>query len=192
MGKDSTTNILFGIGTIGALILLIANAFVLYSLLFALPSVAIMGWIVVLGSILVILGLTGLYRQTENKSLLIAIILYLILQILIILIQFDILFPLLVPIMGFDTANRMLNWIFWIFYLLIYLIFGYNAWTTRDDIGIIASITGILLMAWSVLNLVFQFIEYGVPPSIWSQIWAAGLVIVWLFIFIYFIKAFRD
>lgn len=192
MRRDSTNNILFGIGAIGSLILVMTNAFNLYVLLFVLPFVPLTAWIIVIGSFLVIIGIIALYRETGNKLSLIAVILYFVLQVLAILIQLDILFPILLTVLDFATAYLMLNWLFWIFYLIIYLLFGYTIWTTREEIGIMATLTSIILMIWGVLNLVIQFIEYGLPPSILTQLWMGGIVIVWLFAFIYFIMALRS
>ena len=192
MGKDSTNNILFGLGAIGALILVMINAYMLYALLLSLSPSDILGYVVVLGSLLVVIGIIALYRETGIKLLLIAVILYLVLQILAIMNLIGILFGILLTFLDYNTANLMLNWIFWIFYMIIYVIVGYAIWTTRDEIGIIATLTGIIFMIWGVLNLVVQFIGYGISPSIWDQIWLTGLVIAWLFALIYFIMALRN
>jgi len=192
MGKDSTNNILFGLGAIGTLILVMVNAYMLYALLVFLPLFPFVGWVIVLGSISVVIGIIALFRETGIKLLIVAVILYLVLQILVIMNLLGVLFSILLTVLDYNTANLMLNWIFWIFYMIIYLVVGYAIWTTRDEIGIIATLTGIILMIWGVINLILQFIGYGISPSIWDQIWLTGLVIVWLFAFIYFIMAIRN
>ena len=164
----------------------------LYALLLSLSPSDILGYVVVLGSLLVVIGIIALYRETGIKLLLIAVILYLVLQMLAIMNLIGILFGMLLTFLDYNTANLMLNWIFWIFYMIIYVIVGYAIWTTRDEIGIIATLTGIIFMIWGVLNLVVQFIGYGISPSIWDQIWLTGLVIAWLFALIYFIMALRN
>lgn len=191
MGKDSTNNILYGLGAIGSLILVMINAYMLFAMLLSLFLSEIVRWTVVLGSILVVIGILALYRETGIKLLLIVVILYLVMEILVIMNLLGVLYGILLTFLDYSTANLMLNWLFWIFYLIIYTIVGYAIWTTRDEIGIIAIPTGLLLMLWGIINLVLQYLGYGISPSIWDQIWLTGLVIVWLFAFIYFIQAIR-
>lgn len=192
MGKDSTNNILFALGAFGSLILVMINAYMLYAMLLSLYLSEIIRWTIVLGSILVAIGILALYRETGIKFLLIAVILYLVMEILVIMNLLGVLYEILLTFLDYNTANLMLNWIFWIFYLIIYMIVGYAIWTTRDEIGIIAAPTGLLLMIWGIINLVLQYLGYGISPSIWDQIWLTGLVIVWLFAFIYFLMEMRS
>lgn len=192
MGKDSTNNILFALGAFGSLILVMINAYMLYAMLLSLYLSEIIRWTIVLGSILVAIGILALYRETGIKFLLIAVILYLVMEILVIMNLLGVLYGILLTFLDYNTANLMLNWIFWIFYLIIYMIVGYAIWTTRDEIGIIATPTGLLLMIWGIINLVLQYLGYGISPSIWDQIWLTGLVIVWLFAFIYFFMEMRS
>ncbi len=192
MGKDSISNSLFALAALGSLLVVIVFAFNWYSFLFALPSIAIIDWITILALIFVAIGIIALYRETGSKIPLIAVILLLILQILVILLQLGILFPLLLTILDASTANLYLSWIFWIFYLIIFLVIGYSIWMTRDEIGIIATLTGIIFMIWGVLYLLVGFLGYGQPVSIWTQIRFAGLIIAYLLAFIYFLKALRS
>ncbi len=192
MGKDSTNNILFGLGAIGSLILVMINAYMLYAMLLSLYISEIVSWTVVLGSILVVIGILALYRETGMKFLLIAVILYLVMEILVIMNLLGVLYGILLTFLDYNTANLILNWLFWIFYMIIYIIIGYAIWTTRDEISIIAAPTGLLIMIWGIINLVLQYLGYGISPSVWDQIWLTGLVIVWLFAFIYFIMAMRN
>jgi hypothetical protein len=192
MGKDSINNVLFALGAIGCLILVILFGYNLYSLLFAAPFLPILDWVAVLALVFVALAIVALYRETGSFIPLIAMILLLVLQILVALLLLDILFPLLLTVLDFATANLYLSWLFWIFYLIIYLILGYSIWMTRDEIGITATLAGILFMIWGFLNLVLQFLTYGLPPSILNQVWLVGVVLVYLFGFIYFIMALRE
>ncbi|MFX1317831.1 MAG: hypothetical protein ACFE9D_10015 [Promethearchaeota archaeon] len=191
MGKDSTNNVLFALGAIGSLLVVIVFAFNLYSLLFAVPSVPILEWVTILALILVAIAIIGISRETGRKIPLIAVILLLILQLLVILLEFNILFPLLLTFLDAATANLYLSWIFWIFYLIIFLVIGFSIWITRDEIGIIATITGIIFMIWSVLYLIIGFLGYESPLPIWTQLRFAGLIIVYLLAFIYFVQALR-
>ena len=192
MGKDSLNNGLFALGAIGSLLVVIVFAFNLYSLLFALSTDPIIDWITILALILVAIAIIALYRETGSKLSLIAVILLLILQILVILLQLNILFPLLLTILDPSTANLYLSWIFWIFYLIIFLVIGYSIWMTRDKIGIIATLTGIIFIIWGILYLIIGFLGYGLPASIWTQLRFTGLIIAYLFAFIYFLKALRS
>lgn len=191
MGKDSTNNVLFALGAIGSLLVVIVFAFNLYSLLFAVPSVPILEWVTILALILVAIAIIGISRETGRKIPLIAVILLLILQLLVILLEFNILFPLLLTFLDAATANLYLSWIFWIFYLIIFLVIGFSIWITRDEIGIIATITGIIFMIWSVLYLIIGFLGYESPLPIWTQLRFAGLIVVYLLAFIYFVQALR-
>ena len=191
MGKDTTNNVLFALGAIGSLLIVIVFAINLYSLLVAPLSVPFIDWITILALILVAIAIIGIYRETGRKIPLIAVILLLILQLLVILLQLNILFPLLLTFLDAATADLYLTWIFWIFYLIIYLVIGVSIWITRDEIGFIATITGIIFMIWSVLYLIFGFLGYGSPLSLWTQLRFAGLIIVYLLAFIYFIQALR-
>ncbi len=192
MGKDSTNNILFVLAALGSLLVVIVFAFNWYSLLFALPPNALIDWITVLALIFVAIGIIALYRETGSMIPLIAVILLFILQIIVILLQLGILFPLLLTILDPSTANLYLTWMFWIFYLVIFLAIGYSIWMTRDEIGIIATLTGIIFMIWGVLYLLVGFLGYGQPVSIWTQIRFAGLILAYLCAFIYFLKALRS
>ncbi len=191
MGKDTLNNVLFALGAIGCLILSILFFYNVYLLIYALPPVLILDWVAVLALVFLVLAIFGLYRETGNFLPLIAAILLLVLQILVALILLDILFPLLLTVLDFATANLYLSWLFWIFYLIIYVVLGYTIWLTRDDIGLIAMITGILFMIWGFVNLIIQFMNYGLPPSIWIQAWSMGVAIVYLFGFLYFVIALR-
>jgi hypothetical protein len=192
MGKDSLNNVLFALGVIGCLILAILFSYNIYLLLYALPYLLILDWVAVLALVLVALALIALYRETGSFLPLIAMILLLILQLLVTLLLLDILFPLLLTVWDMATANLYLSWLFWIFYLVIYLLIGYSFWLTRDDIGIIATLAGIIFMIWGILNLVLQFLTYGALPSILNQIWSVGVALVYFFGFLYFIMALRN
>ncbi len=192
MGKDSLNNGLFALGAIGSLLVVLVFAFNLYSFLFALPPVTLIDWITILALILVAIAIIAFYRETGKAVPLIAVILLLVLQILVILLQLNILFPLLLTILDPSTANLYLTWIFRIFYLIIFLVIGYSIWITRDEIGVIATLSGIIFMIWGVLYLILGFLADVLPSSIWTQLRMAGLIIVYLFAFIYFIKALRS
>jgi hypothetical protein len=192
MGNDSTSNALYAIGAIGSLILTIIFAYTLAVVLLVLPSVAILEWVLILAVIFVAFSMLAIYRDVGSKIPLVPLIVLLILEILITLELLGLLFPMLLTFLDAATATLLVTWLFWLLYLIAYVLMGYSIWMTRDQVGGIASISGILFMIWGFANLLLRYISLGLPPSIWDQIWIAGVTIVYLFAFIYFIKAIRS
>jgi hypothetical protein len=192
MGNDSTSNALYAIGAIGSIIIAIIFAYTLAVILIFLPSVAVLDWVLILAVIFVALSMIAIYRDIGSKIPLVPLIVLIILEILATLILLNILFPFLTTFLDLATADLLVNWLFWILYLVAYVLIGYSIWMTRDQVGGIATISGIIFMIWGVANLLLNFISFGLPPSIWNQIWLAGITIVYLLAFIYFIKAIRS
>ncbi|MFX1300026.1 MAG: hypothetical protein ACFFAL_00775 [Promethearchaeota archaeon] len=192
MGNDSTSNALYAIGAIGSLIIAITFAYTLAIILISLPYVAIFEWVLILAVIFVAISMIAIYRDVGSKIPLVPLIVLIVLEILATLMIFGLLFPILTTFLDYATADLLINWLFWILYLIAYVLMGYSIWMTRDQIGVMASISGVLFMIWGVVNLVLNYMTFGFPPSLLDQIWLAGITIVYLVAFIYFIKAIRS
>ncbi len=192
MGNDSASNALYAIGAIGSLIISIIFAYTLAVVLLFLPSVDVLDWVLILAIIFVAISMLAIYRDVGSKIPLVPLIVLIILEILVTLMFTDFLFPFLMNFLDLATAILYVNWIFWILYLIAYVLMGYSIWMTRDQVGVIASISGILFMIWSIVNLVLSYMTFGALPSLLDQLWLAGITIVYLFAFIYFVKAIRS
>ena len=190
MGNDSTSNTLYAIGAIGSLVLTIIFAYSLAVILIFLPSIAIFEWVLILAIIFVAFSMLAIYRDFRSKIPLVPLIVLILLEILETLLFLNLLFPFLLTFLDLATATLLVNWLFWILYLIAYLLIGFSIWMTRDQVGIIATISGIIFMIWGAVNLLFNFIS--LPPSLWDQLWLAGVTVVYLFAFIYFIQAIRS
>lgn len=192
MGKDSTSNVLYALGAIACLVLALIFAYNLAGEFLALPPVDLLNWGIILGIMLLAIALIGIYRDTGSKIPFIPLILLLILQILAILIQLDLLFPVLLAFLDMGTAIMLVTWLFRIFYLFAYLLIGYSIWMTRDKVGIMATLAGIIFMIWGFLHVILQYLADGGAVLIWLELWMAGITIVYLLGFIYFIMAIRS
>ncbi len=192
LGNDSISNALYAIGAVGSLILTIIFAYTLAINLILLPYVAIFEWVLVLAVIFIAFSMIAIYRDFGTKIPLIPLIILIIIEILATLLLADLLYPILLTFLDFATANLLVTWLGWILNLIAYILMGYSIWMTRNQIGVVASISGILFMIWGVVNLILNYMTFGAPPSIWDQAWLTGIIIVYLFAFIYFIKAIRS
>ncbi len=89
------------------------------------------------------------------------------------------------------TADWVLAWTFWILWVFVFLFFGLSMWVTRDEIGRVATIVGVVLVVWGWLQLVLQFFSHGVQASIFHFCWVLGSLLVYLLVLIYFTSASR-
>jgi hypothetical protein len=194
MGKDTTNNVLFALGAIGSIIIIIIFAyyFATHYIPFLPPLTDIMNWLNILAVIFVTLAIIALYRETGSILTLLAVILFLIQVILALLEILNILGPFILSLPDPITAELAVIWANWIIWLLAFLLLGYSIWMRRDEIGVIATITGILFMIWGFIRLILRFLDYGLGPSIYDQMWFIGTIIIFLFALIYFIMEIRS
>ena len=83
---------------------------------------------------------------------------------------------------------------FWspILWIIAFLLAGYSVWKTREQIGGFAALAGIIFMVWGFVRFVLRFLDYGLGPSIYDQLWFVGTIIIYLIFCIYFILATRS
>lgn len=182
MGKDSTNNILFLLGAIGS-ILVVGIASYYLATHYGVPSdfAYYTEWINVFANILAALAIFAIYRETENYIPLIAAILAFVQVITAILL-----------ILGILVGGLELTWMIWIIALITTLLIGFSFWITRDEIGSFAAIAGIIFMIWAFVRLVIRYLDYGLGPTIYDQLWFAGTIVTALVAAIYFILAYRS
>jgi hypothetical protein len=104
----------------------------------------------------------------------------------------NILGPLLLSLPDPVTAELIIIWVMWILWIVAFLLAGISVWKTRDQIGGFATITAIIFMVWGFIRFVLRFLDYGLGPSIYDQLWFAGTFIIYLLALIYFILAIRN
>lgn len=193
MGKDTTSNVLYALGAIGSILLVIVAAYSLSTHFFVLPDYTFMlSWVNVLALILVGLAFLGIYRDIESFIPILTIIFFLIPAIISALGLLNILGPLILTLPDPVTAELALIWATWIIWIIAFLLAGYSVWMTREQIGGFATIAGIIFMIWGFIRFALRFLDYGLGPSIYDQLWFVGTIIIYLIACVYFILAIRS
>ncbi len=186
MGKDRISDVLYAIGAAASLIL--GTVTVIY---FFFPTFYVLGFVAFSSLIFIALGIIAIYHDSGNKISIISAIFF-VLAILASYRIFDVLFQLLLQFLDYDTMELVVNWFIWMLWLVTYLLFGVSIWLTHNQVGSIAKIAGVVFMIWAVVELVLHFLGFGLILSIWHLMRLAGMVIIYLFAFIYFIAAIRS
>ena len=193
MGKDSTSNVLYILGALGSILLVIIAAYYLSTHFFTLPDYTfITGWVNVLAVILVAFAFLGIYRDFGSIVPIIAMIFFLISQIIPTLALLNILGPFILTLPDPVTAELALIWASYIIWIIAFLLAGFSVYMSRGEVGGVATIAGIIFMIWGFIRFVLRYLDLGLGPSIYDQLWFAGVIIIYIIAFVYFLLAMRS
>ncbi|MFW9894064.1 MAG: hypothetical protein ACFFFO_17805 [Candidatus Thorarchaeota archaeon] len=190
MGKDRTSNILYGLGVVGGIMALLGGAYILISgiVWHGTELVPIDRVLLAVGAVLASFAFLGLYRDTGSYLAIIPFLCSNLYQIIGMQLQ-----PYLHQ--GYFTPAYL---IIWSFILLSFGVGGYVVYMTREDIGMVALIAGILSIIWAFLRIgvaymiiVGESMETTDIALFYFQLRAIGDTIVNVFVLAYFYLAMR-
>ncbi|MFW9807709.1 MAG: hypothetical protein ACFFFK_13365 [Candidatus Thorarchaeota archaeon] len=175
MGKDSTSNYLYILGIIGS-IMIVVNSII--HLAISLEVTLLNRFLFAGGYILVGLAFIALYRDFDNYIPLLVTILW-------ILMSFQ---PWVVL---FALGNP--NLVSMSMYLILFLLMGYCIYLFREPIGSFATLVGIIVLIWALVQFGIRYIVLmGGLDTLLQQIWLALWGVVFFFVLIYFYFALRS
>ncbi|MFW9787414.1 MAG: hypothetical protein ACFFE2_08410 [Candidatus Thorarchaeota archaeon] len=183
MGKDRTSNILYGLGIIGGIMFLIGGAYILISgfVWAGTELLPIDRVLMASGSIIASFAYLGIYRDTESYIPIIPFLFFNLYQIIGMLLQ-----PYLH--LGYFTPAYLVNWSIM---LIAFGFAGYSFYMTREKVGVVALIAGILFIIWAFLRI---GVGYGVAVTedlFFYQLRSVAETILGIVKLVYFILAIR-
>ncbi|MFX1606129.1 MAG: hypothetical protein ACFFDD_09490 [Promethearchaeota archaeon] len=184
MGKDRTSNILYGVGIVGGIMGLLGGAYILIGgiVWHGTELVPFDRVLLAVGGVLGSIAYLGLYRDTGSYIPIIPFLFSNLYQIIGLL--------LLQPYihLGYFTPAYL---VLWSFTLLSFGCAGYSFYMTRDEIGMVALIAGILFIIWAFLRIGVAYVIAETEDLFFYQLRAVGDTILTIASLAYFTLALR-
>ncbi|MFW9816852.1 MAG: hypothetical protein ACFFEW_13050 [Candidatus Thorarchaeota archaeon] len=180
MGKDSTSNILYILGIIGAIMVIIDVAYGLMfidTILAEGPSL-IGRFLTGGGYVLVGVGFIGLYRDHQSYIPLTVPIMWVLVQVIGMAIG---------PLFG---GGR--NYVTMAMYTVTFLLMGYSVYLFREPIGSFATLASIIFIIWAFGLFAVRAMDLTMTDPLIFMIDWSGFLVVFVIALIYFILLWRS